>query len=64
MNSFLKTPEAARSLAYHRLIGLLRFREIAPPLRDSSCDCLWTASDLERARQALRPRQSPAEASL
>jgi hypothetical protein len=53
-----KTPVAAAELktTYHKLIGLVRFGKIPPPARDSSGDYLWDESDLERARQALRPR--------
>ena len=53
--SYLKTPAAADQLGitYHRLIGLVRFRKIVRPERDSSGDYLWAEGDLERARQAL-----------
>jgi hypothetical protein len=56
MIPFSKTPEAARILgvSYHRLIGLLRFHKITPPVRDTSGDYLWGEGDLERARLALR----------
>jgi hypothetical protein len=49
-------PQAARTLGvtYHQLIGLLRFNKMPPPSRDTSGDYLWTADDLERARQTLR----------
>jgi hypothetical protein len=52
---FLKTPAAADKLgvSYHRLIGLLRFRKIEPPARDSSGDFVWSDADLERVRKAL-----------
>jgi hypothetical protein len=52
---YLKTPAAADQLdiTYHRLIGLVRFRKIEPPARDSSGDYVWTEADLERARRAL-----------
>ena len=57
---FLKTPLAAEHLgvSYHRLIGLLRFRKMEPPARDSSGDYVWTDSDLERARKALALSQT------
>jgi hypothetical protein len=50
-----KTPIAARELgvSYHRLINLVRFRKIEPPLRDTSGDYLWSDGDLGRARTAL-----------
>jgi hypothetical protein len=53
--NFLKTPLAADYLGvtYHRLIGLVRFRKIDPPSRDSSGDFIWSESDIERARKAL-----------
>jgi hypothetical protein len=53
--TFRKTPIAALELGvtYHRLIGLLRFKKIEPPARDSSGDYVWTDGDLARARQAL-----------
>ena len=52
---YRKTPAAADELgiSYHRLIGLLRFRKIIPPARDSSGDYIWTDADLRRARKAL-----------
>jgi hypothetical protein len=52
---YLKTQAAVLELGttYHRLIGLIRFRKIAPPGRDSSGDYVWTSEDLERARLAL-----------
>jgi hypothetical protein len=61
-----KTPIAARELgvSYHRLINLVRFGKIVPPLRDTSGDYLWTDDDLGRARAALatvrRPKQQGA----
>jgi hypothetical protein len=59
---FLKTPRAASELltTYHRLMGLIRFGKILPPLKDSSGDYVWTSEDLERARQALALRQGGA----
>jgi hypothetical protein len=53
---YYKTPAAARALnvSYHVLFGLIRFRKIPPPGRDSSGDYVWTEADLEQARQALR----------
>jgi hypothetical protein len=57
--SYLKSPAAADALGvtYHRLIGLIRFRKISPPERDSSGDFVWGKSDLERARKALAGRK-------
>jgi hypothetical protein len=60
---FLKTPQAARTLgvSYHRLMGLVRFNRISPlPAKDISGDYLWSPADLERAREALRPRRQEA----
>jgi hypothetical protein len=52
---FRKTPAAARELGitYHRLIGLIRFAKIKPPVKDSSGDYIWADADLKRARDAL-----------
>jgi hypothetical protein len=60
---YLKTPVAARQLGttYHRVMGLIRFGKIPTPERDSSGDYLWTAEDLERARQALAARPKKEE---
>jgi hypothetical protein len=61
-----KTPIAARELgvSYHRLINLVRFAKIEPPLRDTSGDYLWSDDDLSRARAALTAmrRLKPQEA--
>ena len=59
--NFHKTPAAADFLGvtYHRLIGLVRFRKIVPPARDSSGDYCWTDADLERARSALQHGRQP-----
>jgi hypothetical protein len=63
--SYLKTPAAADQLGitYHRLIGLIRFRKIIRPERDSSGDYLWADADLERARQALAVMHAPKPAA-
>jgi hypothetical protein len=52
----VKTPVAAKRLGvpYHRLIGLLRADRIEPPAKDSSGDYVWSAADIERAREALQ----------
>jgi hypothetical protein len=65
MMAYFKTPAAAEHLGttYHKLIGLLRFRKIKPPQRDSSGDYVWTPEDLERARQALANGQQRKEAA-
>jgi hypothetical protein len=51
----LKSIAAARQLGitYYRLISLLRSQKLTPPQKDSSGDYLWSAADLEAARQAL-----------
>jgi hypothetical protein len=50
-----KTPIAADEIgcSYSQLIGLLRYRKIRPPQRDSSGDYLWSDADLRRAKAAL-----------
>jgi hypothetical protein len=60
---FQKTPIVARELGipYYRLLNLIRCDHIIPPAKDSSGDYVWSAEDIERARQALRrPRQRKA----
>ncbi len=56
---YLKTAAAADQLgiSYYQLFGLLRFRKIKPPARDSSGDYVWTPGDVKRARHALDRRQ-------
>lgn len=56
MSDYRKTTIVARELntTYHRVIGLIRFNKIPPPERDSSGDFIWTAEDVERAREALQ----------
>jgi hypothetical protein len=57
--SYLKTTFAARQLGipYWRLFDLIRSGLIPAPEKDSSGDYIWTADDVERARDALATRQ-------
>jgi hypothetical protein len=50
-----KTTAAADHLGIpsYRLVNLLRYRRIPAPAKDTSGDYLWTAQDVERAREAL-----------
>jgi hypothetical protein len=66
MSQFRKTPVAVEELGttYHKLIGLLRFKKISPPGRDSSGDYVWTDEDIERARQALATGRRRVEAAV
>lgn len=56
----LKTMEVADQLRvpYHRVIGLIRYRLIAVPAKDSSGDYAWADSDIEAARAALERRRT------
>jgi hypothetical protein len=55
-----KSSTAARELSipYHRLIGLIRYGLIAPPVKDTSGDYLWSEADLASARLALEGRST------
>jgi hypothetical protein len=61
---FYKTPVAADLIpcTYTQLVGLLRYRKIEPPQRDSSGDFIWTEADLDRARKALAAQRKPRKA--
>jgi hypothetical protein len=50
----MKTPQAARELGMTvtRLRSMIQNEKIEPPAKDTSGDFVWTAQDLERARQA------------
>jgi hypothetical protein len=60
-----KTAGVARLLdtPYHRLWNLIRSGRLTPPPKDSSGDYVWTDTDVERARAALRidRRRHPTE---
>jgi len=55
---YRKSPVAARELgiAYHRLIGLIRYGIVGAPIKDTSGDYLWSEADLTAARRALAQR--------
>jgi hypothetical protein len=52
---FVSSTAAARALGltYWRLLGLIRSCRIKPPRRDHAGRFLWTARDLDAAREAL-----------
>jgi hypothetical protein len=56
MGDLLKTPRAARVLGitHPHLLSLIRDGRMDPPGRDQSNHYLWSPSDIERARQALK----------
>ena len=57
--SFLKTSAVADLLnvPYWRLFDLIRARKIRRPEKDASGDLIWSAADVESARQALAARR-------
>ncbi len=61
--SYLKSPAAAKLLGitYSTLCNLIRTDRLKPPAKDSSGDYVWSAEDLDRARQALAMRRAMAE---
>jgi hypothetical protein len=57
---YFKTSAVARQLGipYYVLFDLIRHGRMEPPEKDSSGDYVWTAADVERARQAMSLRRA------
>jgi hypothetical protein len=53
--SYVKSSEVTRQLGcnYEKLNYLIRQQKIARPAKDASGDLLWSAKDVEAARQAI-----------